>query len=138
MQYITDRGPQPFVTNIESVTLENTNYRTALWTGKYIQVTLMAIQPGHDIGLEKHDDRDQFIRVEEGVATVRMGPSELELDSWQANEDDAIFVPAGTWHDLVNNGDITLKLYSIYGPPEHPHGTVHETKEDADADEHEH
>jgi mannose-6-phosphate isomerase-like protein (cupin superfamily) len=138
MRHITDRGAQPFVTNIESVTLENTNYRTALWTGKYIQITVMAILPGHNIGLEKHDDRDQFLRIEEGEATVYMGHTEHELDSWQASGDDAIFVPAGAWHDLVNSGNITLKLYSIYGPPEHPHGTVHETKADADADEAEH
>lgn len=132
---MTDRGPEPFVANIEQATLENTNYRTTLWTGKNLQVTLMAIQPGHDIGLEVHDTHDQFLRIEEGQATVYMGATEQSLESWQANNDDAVIVPAGTWHNLVNSGDIPLKVYSIYAPPQHPHGTIHVTKEDADAAE---
>ena len=134
----TDHGPQPFVTNIEQATLANENYRTTLWTGKQMQLTLMTIQPGHDIGLEVHDDHDQFLRIEEGEATVYMGESEDALDTWKAADDDAVFVPAGTWHNLVNSGTSPLKLYSIYAPAEHPHGTVHVTKEDADNDPHEH
>lgn len=132
---ITDYGPKPFVTNIEKATLGNDNYRTTLWTGKNLQVTVMAIQPGHDIGLEVHDDHDQFLRVEQGNATVFMGPSENNLEETVATDDDAVFVPAGTWHNLVNTGDDVLKLYSIYSPPEHAHGTVHVTKEEADAEE---
>src|ERR1035437_9377713 len=132
MTDITDNGPVPFVANIEQATLNNTNYRTTLWTGKNLQVTLMCIQPGHDIGLEVHDTHDQFLRVEEGEATVYTGPTKEDLNSWQANHDDAVLVPAGTWHNLVNTGDVPLKVYSIYGPPQHPHGTVHVTKEDAD------
>ena len=134
---ITDHGPKPFVTNIEKVTLANENYRSTLWTGKNLQVTVMAIQPGHDIGLEVHDDHDQFLRVEQGSATVYMGPTEDNLETTTASDDDAVFVPAGTWHNLVNSGDEVLKVYSVYAPAEHPHGTVHATKEEADADEHE-
>ena len=132
---ITDHGPKPFVTNIEKVTLANENYRSTLWTGKNLQVTVMAIQPGHDIGLEVHDDHDQFLRIEQGSATVYMGPTEDNLETMTASDDDAVFVPAGTWHNLVNSGDEVLKVYSVYAPAEHPHGTVHATKEEADADE---
>lgn len=135
MTDITDYGPGPFVANIESSTLENINYRTTLWTGVNLQVTLMAIQPGHEIGLEVHDTHDQFLRIEQGQATVSMGPSQTELKVWKASNDDAVIVPAGTWHNLVNNGDVPLKVYSIYGPPQHPHGTVHVTKEEADVAE---
>ncbi|MDB5187225.1 MAG: cupin [Candidatus Saccharibacteria bacterium] len=131
----TDHGPKPFVTNIEKATLGNENYRTTLWTGKNLQVTVMAIQPGHDIGLEVHDDHDQFLRVEQGNATVFMGSSKDDLTQTAAADDDAVFVPAGTWHNLINTGDDVLKVYSIYAPPEHAHGTVHVTKEEADAEE---
>jgi len=137
MTDITDHGPGPFVANIEAATLENTNYRTTLWTGVNLQVTLMAIQPGHEIGLEVHDTHDQFLRIEQGQATVSMGPSQTKLKVWQASNDDAVIVPAGTWHNLVNSGDVPLKVYSIYGPPQHPHGTVHVSKEEADKSEHE-
>lgn len=138
MNDISDQGPNPFVTNIERDTLTNDNYRTTLWTGKYLQATLMAIQPGHDIGLEVHEDHDQFLRIESGHALVQMGPSKDDLKSWSAGHDDVVFVPAGIWHNLTNDGNESLKLYSIYAPPEHPHGTVHTTKSDADADEHSH
>jgi mannose-6-phosphate isomerase-like protein (cupin superfamily) len=134
MTEIIDHGPEPFVMNIEQATLTNENYRTTLWTGKNLQLTVMTIQPGHDIGLEAHDDHDQFLRIEEGEATVYMGESKDTLKTWPAKHDDAVFVPAGTWHNLVNTGDAPLKLYSIYAPAEHKHGTVHTTKEDADSD----
>lgn len=131
-----DNGPAPFVTNIEEATTSNTNYRTTLWTGKNLQLTVMAIKPGHDIGLEVHDTHDQFLRIEAGRAKVQMGPTKDDLQTWQAEAEFAIFVPAGSWHNLTNNGDEDLKVYSIYAPPQHPHGTVHVTKEDADAAEH--
>ncbi len=135
MTEVKDFGPAPFVANIETSTLGNENYRTALWTGKNLQVTLMTIQPHDDIGLEVHADHDQFLRIEQGEATVYMGPTETELATWKATDDDAVIVPAGTWHNLVNTGNSPLKLYSIYAPPEHDHGTVHITKGDADAAE---
>lgn len=133
-----DHGATPYVVNIEELTLENENFRTAAWTGANMQMTLMTIQPGDDIGLEVHEDHDQFLRIEQGLATVLMGDNELKLDSWDAEDDYAIFVPAGKWHNVVNTGDQPLKLYSIYAPSEHPHGTIHVTKEEAEAAEHDH
>ena len=136
---LTDEGANPFVTNIESDTLTNDNYRTTRWTGSNLQMTLMSIEPGHDIGLEVHTDGDQFLRVEAGRARVQMGPSEGDLPfDREVGDDWAILVPAGMWHNVTNIGDEPLKVYAIYGPPEHEHGTVHPTKADADADEHHH
>ena len=135
MQQDPDQGPNPFVTNIDKATLDNNNYRTTLWTGKYIQLTLMSIEPGNDIGLEVHAEHDQFLRIEEGQANVYLGPTETNLSEQQAGTDDAIFVPAGTWHNVVNTGQSPLKVYSIYGLPAHAHGTVHATKEAAAAEE---
>lgn len=131
-----DYGPNPYVVDIEELTLSNENFRTAAWTGSNLQMTLMAIQPGDDIGLEVHEDHDQFLRIESGSALVEMGPTEDELESWTATDDFAIFVPAGVWHNVTNTGSYTLKLYSIYAPAEHAHGTIHETKAEADAAEH--
>ncbi len=129
----TDYGPAPFAINIEEATLANDNYRRTLWTGQFLQVTLMTIQPGHDVGLEMHADHDQFLRVEDGKARVQMGPAEDDLNFDKIVEDDwVVLVPAGTWHNLTNVGDVPLRLYSLYAPPEHPHGTVHPTKEDAE------
>lgn len=136
---LSDEGPNPFVTNVERDSLDNGRYRTTRWTGTHIQMTLMSIDPGHDIGLEVHEHGDQFLRVEAGRARVQMGPSELDLSFDQEVGDDwVILVPAGTWHNVTNVGDEPLKLYAIYGPPEHPAGTVHATKAEADADEHHH
>lgn len=136
---MTDAGPAPFVLDIEQATLDNDTYRTALWTGRSLQLTVMAIEPGHDVGLEAHDDHDQFLRIEEGQARVQMGPADDDLSFDVTVEDDwAIFVPAGVWHNVTNIGEGPLKLYSIYAPPEHPHGTVHPTKAEADAAEAEH
>lgn len=133
----TDYGKQPFVLDIEQATLENDNFRVAKWTGSNLQMTLMTIQVGDDIGLEVHQDHDQFLRIEQGEAKVEMGPSETDLSYQQSASDDfAIFVPAGTWHNVTNVGDEPLKLYSIYAPSEHPHGTVHATKAEAEAAEH--
>lgn len=133
---ITDQGPQPIAVNIEEVTKENMTYRTALWTGPHLQVTLMSLQPGEDIGLEIHPDTDQFLRIEEGEGIVEMGRTRNNLNyRRRVNEDFAIMVPAGTWHNVRNIGNGPLKLYSIYAPPHHPRGTVHRTKADAMAGE---
>jgi mannose-6-phosphate isomerase-like protein (cupin superfamily) len=132
---IKDSGPAPFVGGIEALTVANDNYRTTLWTGNNLQVTLMSIQPGHDIGLEVHEHIDQFLRIEQGQATVNMGPTADNLQVWQAKADDAIIVPAGTWHNLINSGDEDMKVYSIYAPVQHPHGTIHVTQEEAEAAE---
>lgn len=129
---LKDYGPESFVVDIEKATTKNDTFRTALWTGNHLQLTLMSIDAGDDIGLEMHPDVDQFIRIEEGQGLVQMGDSEGQFNFEQkAFADYAIFVPAGKWHNLTNTGTKPLKLYSIYAPPEHPRGTVHKTKEEA-------
>lgn len=131
-----DIGPEPQAFDIESETKANTNYRTTVWTGKHLQVTLMSIPVGASIGLEAHPDNDQFLRLEAGKGLCKMGPAEDQLTFEQEVEDDwAIMVPAGTWHDVVNTGDEPLKLYSIYSPSHHAKGIVHETFEDSERDE---
>jgi mannose-6-phosphate isomerase-like protein (cupin superfamily) len=133
----TDAGPDPYVVDIEAATLSNKNYRTTLWSGGHLQMTVMSIEPGADIGLEVHEHGDQFLRVEAGKARVQMGPTADDLPFERDVEDDwAILVPAGTWHNVVNIGDRALKVYALYAPPEHAHGTVHATKAEADAAEH--
>jgi len=131
-----DYGPEPFVVDIEDVTKQNKNYRTALWTGSNLQVTVMSIKVGDDIGLEVHPHVDQFICIEEGKGVAQMGPTKDYLN-FQRNvsEDTAIMVPAGTWHNITNIGNEPLKLYTIYAPPNHPSGTIHVTKADAVAEE---
>lgn len=132
---LKDYGPQPIVINIEQATKQNNTFRTALWTGKHMQLTLMSIKVGEDIGVEMHPDVDQFIRIEQGQGLARMGNRKDDL-SFQTRVDpsSAVIVPAGTWHNIVNTGNIPLKVYSIYAPPKHPHGTVHKTKADAAAE----
>jgi len=126
---LTDYGPRPFVVNIDQAAKQNNNYRTALWTGENLQLTLMSINVGEDIGLEVHPTTDQFIRIEEGQGLVQMGDSKDELNFQEMAYDDyAIMIPAGKWHNVTNTGNTPLKIYVIYAPPEHPFGTVHETK----------
>ena len=126
-----DYGKNPYVVNIEDLTKENKKFRVAKWTGDNLQMTVMSIEPGGEVGLEVHSDIDQFLRVEQGSARVVMGPSKDEISFSEDVEDDwAILVPAGTWHNIINTGNEPLKLYSIYAKPEHPHGTVHETPQD--------
>ncbi len=134
-----DYGNAPFVFNIEDYTVQNETYRTALWTGEFMQLTVMNILPGEDIGLEIHDDHDQFIRIEAGEGVVRMGDAEDKLTFEEIVKDDyAIMIPAGKWHNVINTSDKPLKLYSIYAPAEHAKGTVHKTRKEALEDEHNH
>jgi len=132
---MADQGPNPFVVDIEKATLDNEAFRDTLWTGKNLQLTVMTIPVGGEIGAEIHDDHDQFLRLEEGELRAQIGPSEdnLEVDE-VIKADWAAFVPAGKWHNFVNESDAPAKLYSIYAPPEHAPGTRHETKADADND----
>lgn len=131
--YIRDYGPEPFVMNINEVTKQNNNFRTALWTGNHLQVTLMSINVGESIGLEMHPDVDQFIRIEQGYGLVQMGNNKNNLNFERKVYDDfAIIIPAGKWHNLTNIGNVPIKLYSIYAPPNHPKGTIHRTKVDAE------
>lgn len=128
---LQDHGPDPYVVNINKATKQNTNFRTTLWTGNYLQLTLMSINPREDIGLEIHYDVDQFIRIEEGQGYVVMGdcPDYMYFRK-KVYDDSVILIPAGKWHNIINIGCTPLKLYSIYAPPEHPHGTIHRTKKD--------
>lgn len=126
-----DYGSEPFVVNIEEATSLNNAFRRALWTGEHLQLTLMSILPGEDIGLEIHPDLDQFIRIEEGQGVVKMGNRKDNLSfQKRVSPDYAFIIPAGKWHNLINIGKMPLKLYSIYAPPQHPYGTVHRTKAD--------
>jgi mannose-6-phosphate isomerase-like protein (cupin superfamily) len=137
--FASDYGPNPFVIDINKATLNNDTYRTALWTGNNLQLTLMSIPVGEDIGLEIHPNVDQFLRIEDGSGLVLMGNSKDNLYFRQPAYDDyAIFIPANTWHDVVNVGDRPLKLYSIYAPPNHPWGTIHQTKQIAEMEENHH
>lgn len=136
---MTDHGPDPFVTDIEAATRGNDAFRRTLWTGTHLQLTLMCLQPGEEIGLEVHDDVDQFLRIEEGSGLVEMGAARTDLSFRRdVGDDDVVLVPAGSWHNVTNTGGGPLRLYSIYGPAQHRHGTVHVTKADADAEEHDH
>jgi mannose-6-phosphate isomerase-like protein (cupin superfamily) len=125
-----------WVGDIERLTLDNDTFRTVLFTGAHTQLTVMRLAPGEDIGKEVHPDRDQFIRIEEGQARVEFGRDEDGVDeSHDVSEDWAVVIPGGTWHNVINTGQGELKLYSLYSPPEHPDGTVHRTKLDAEAAE---
>lgn len=125
-----------WVKNIEDETLNNETFRTVLWTGKHAQLTVMNIKVGEEIGNEVHPEVDQFLRLEQGKAKVTFGKTEDQIDEEHEISDDwAIVVPAGTWHNVINTGTEDLKLYSIYSPPNHPEGTVHATKAEADAAE---
>jgi mannose-6-phosphate isomerase-like protein (cupin superfamily) len=119
-----------FVDDIEHRTKENSDFRRVLYTGKHLQLVLMSLQPGEEIGEEVHEDRDQFFRVETGKGEVTIDGTPSKLD-----DDMAIVVPAGARHNVRNTGEKPLKLYTLYGPPEHVDGTVHATKADADASE---
>ena len=131
-----DMGPEPFALNIEEAAIRNNNYRQVIWTGEYLQVTLMSIDVDSDIGYEVHPDLDQFIRLEQGQGLVLMGDSVENLDYQVPVYDDfAFIIPAGKWHNLINTGDEPIKLYSIYAPPHHDPGAVHQTKEEAIASE---
>jgi mannose-6-phosphate isomerase-like protein (cupin superfamily) len=128
-----------WIGDIERSTLDNTTFRTVVFTGEHTQLTVMRIAPGEDIGREAHHDRDQFLRIEQGQARVELGPTEDTVDeAYEISDAWAIVVPAGVWHNVVNTGSEDLKLYSLYSPPEHPDGTVHVTKADAEEAERAH
>lgn len=135
---LKDYGTEPLVVNIEDYTLGNETFRTALWTGNNLQLTVMSIPVGGEVGLEMHTDVEQFLRIEEGEAEVLMGDEKDQLTFVRkAGDDDAIFIPTGKWHNIINKGNKPLKMYSIYAKPEHPHGTVHADKAESDAAHHE-
>lgn len=126
-----DYGSEPFVVDIEDATKDNNTFRLTLWTGEHLQVTLMSIPVGDSIGLEIHNDTDQFLVIQEGLGLIQMGDEQNNVTyQRRVGEDYAILIPAGKWHNLVNIGNVPLKLYSIYAPPHHPHGTTQVNKND--------
>ncbi|MGC8776079.1 MAG: cupin domain-containing protein [Minisyncoccia bacterium] len=114
-----------YVTNIEKATKENNDFRQVLYTGRYSQLVLMSLKPGEEIGEEVHG-LDQFLRIESGKGKAILGENEYAIE-----DGTAIVVPAGTKHNIINTGDVDLKLYTIYSPPNHRDGIVHQTREDA-------
>jgi len=133
---IADIGPRPQSFDLEAQTLQNTAYRTVAWSGRYLQVTLMSIPVGGDVGLEMHPDTDQFLRLDAGRGRAQMGPTKNELTFDQLVEDGwCVLVPAGTWHNVTNVGEETLQIYTVYAPQHHQPGKIHQTKAIADADE---
>jgi mannose-6-phosphate isomerase-like protein (cupin superfamily) len=116
-----------FIDNIETLTVENNDFRRVLYTAKEMQLVLMTLQPGEEIGEEVHDDRTQFFRVEEGKGEIWIDGKKTPVE-----DDFAMIVPSGAKHNVVNTGSTPLKLYTLYGPPEHIDKTVHKTKADAD------
>ena len=122
-----------YIDDIEEKTKSNTNFRKVLHTGKYMQLVVMCLKVGEEIGEEIHDSVDQFFRIEEGEAKVIIDGVESIL-----KEDMIVIVPAGSKHNVVNNSNVDLKLYTIYSPSNHPDGTVHATKAEADEYEKEH
>lgn len=117
--------------DIERATLDNADFRRVLYTGRNLQLVLMTLPPGCDIGEEVHEDRDQFFRIEEGEGVILIDGVENRV-----KDDFAVIVPAGARHNVIA-GDRALKLYTIYGPPEHKDGVAFRTKEEAEA-AHEH
>ena len=131
--YIRDYGPEPIVVNMEDITKQNNTFRTVLWTGNHMQLTLMSLNPGESIGLEMHPNIDQFIRIEQGRGLVQIGNAQNNFTiQKKVFDNNAFIIPAGKWHNLTNIGENSLKLYSIYAPPNHSKGTIHYTKKDAE------
>ena len=130
---IVDTGGKPLVLDMNEASSCNTNYRTALWTGKYLQTTLMNIVVGGDIGLEVHENTDQFILAVDGNGVTIMGENQSNLNIKKSIQSGyGIYVPAGYYHNIINTGNQPLKLISTYAPVEHPFGTVHASKEIAE------
>ena len=115
-----------FVGDIEDQAEDNSDFRRVIYTGKNLQLVLMSLKPGEDIGEEVHNDRDQFFRVEKGKGEVLIDGKRSKI-----KDNDAVLVPAGARHNIINTGEKPLRLYTLYGPPEHRDGTVHATKADA-------
>jgi len=116
--------------NIERATLENTDFRRVLYTAKHSQLVLMTLKPGEEIGSEVHGDGDQFFRFEEG-----RGQLVIDDNTYEVKADDAGIVPAGAQHNVINTGDVDLKLYTVYSPAEHRDGVVRATKAEAESTE---
>ncbi len=119
-----------FSVEMEKDTISNKNFRKVLYTGKNMQLVLMSLKPGEDIGDEVHKNVDQFFRVEKGT-----GEATINGNKYPLKDGISIIVPAGADHNLVNTGKDDLKLYSIYSPPQHADGTLNKTKDEAEGDD---
>ncbi|MBO9622098.1 MAG: cupin domain-containing protein [Sphingomonas sp.] len=132
---VEDIGPAPQSFDLEQATRENQDYRAVAWSGRYLQVTLMSIPAGEDIGLEMHPDTDQFLRLDAGRGRAQIGTAKDDLafdrevsDGW------CVLIPAGMWHNVTNIGDEPMQLYAVYAPAHHKPGKIHRTASDAAAD----
>jgi mannose-6-phosphate isomerase-like protein (cupin superfamily) len=119
-----------FVDDIEKLSEDNTDFRRVIYTGKHLQLVLMSLNPGEEIGEEVHETHDQFFRVEDGEGEVWIDGVKTPI-----KDDDAVIVPAGARHNVINTGEEPLKLYTLYGPPDHRDGVVHPSKPDAERDD---
>ena len=132
---ILDKEFFPII-NVKKASCFNDNFRKEIWTGKNAQITVMSIPVGGEIGLEMHDNLDQILVIEYGIATVYSGKSKNSVTfKGYANNECAVIIPAGTYHNLINEQNFPLKLFSIYAPPQHPVGTIHKTKFDSDLED---
>ncbi len=121
---------QGFIADIQKLTEENSDFRRVLYTGHHLQLVLMALRPGEEIGEEVHKDRDQFFRIEKGEGEIVIDGTRTKVRA-----EDAMIVPAGARHNVLNTGKVALQLYTIYAPPEHRDGIVRATKAAAEASE---
>lgn len=132
---IKDIGPKPQSFDIEKATKENPDYRAVAWSGRYLQVTLMSIPVGGDIGLEAHPETDQFLRLDAGHGRAQMGPAKADMPFEQdISAGWCVLVPAGTWHNITNTGAVPMQVYAIYAPAHHKPGKVQTTSAAAAAD----
>ena len=128
-----DLGATPQILCIEKEICCNTNFRKVVWTGENLQVAVMSIPVGGEIGLEFHEDVEQILQIESGMARVYMGKCKHEVQCFGlADKSSLVIIPTKTWHNVINVGRTPLKLYSIYAPTQHPFGTIHKTKLDSD------
>jgi mannose-6-phosphate isomerase-like protein (cupin superfamily) len=132
---IKDIGPEPQSFDIERATKENSDYRSVAWSGRYLQVTLMSIPVGSDIGLESHPQTDQFLRLDAGQGLVQMGAAKDKLTfEKEVSNGWCVLVPAGTWHNITNTGTTPLQVYTIYAPAHHAPDKVQVTAAAAETD----
>ena len=125
---INDIGPAPQAFDIEAATKDNSSYRSVAWSGRYLQVTLMSIPVGGDVGLEAHPETDQFLRLDAGKGRVQMGPAKDKLSFEQEVSDGwCVLVPAGAWHNITNIGDVPMQVYAVYAPAHHQPDKVQAT-----------
>ncbi|WP_077611628.1 cupin domain-containing protein [Clostridium sp. Marseille-P2415] len=124
-----DYGPNPFIIDLNKAAQQNDNFRSALWTGSHLQVTLMSIPVHENIGMEVHPDHDQILRIEEGFGLVQLGEDKFSLyGQYLAFTNYVVFVPAGIWHNILNIGNVPLKISSFYAPPNYAWNTVQRTR----------